>query len=54
MVFGNILPVCCGGVPELADGPDLGSGAAMREGSSPSFPTNACNSSGGMSHFVAS
>jgi hypothetical protein len=28
-----------GGVPELADGPDLGSGAVMREGSSPSFPT---------------
>ena len=28
-----------GGVPELADGPDLGSGAAMRGGSSPPFPT---------------
>ena len=28
----------CGGVPELADGPDLGSGAARRGGSSPPFP----------------
>ena len=26
-------------MPELADGPDLGSGAAMRGGSSPPFPT---------------
>jgi hypothetical protein len=26
-------------VPELADGPDLGSGAAMRGGSNPPFPT---------------
>ena len=29
----------CGEVPELADGPDLGSGAAMRGGSNPPFPT---------------
>ncbi len=29
-----------GEVPELADGPDLGSGAAMRGGSSPPFPTS--------------
>jgi hypothetical protein len=29
----------CGGVPELADGLDLGSSAAMRGGSSPPFPT---------------
>ena len=29
-----------GGVPELADGPDLGSGAAMHGGSSPPFPTS--------------
>ena len=28
-----------GGVPELADGPDLGSGAEKRRGSSPRFPT---------------
>ncbi len=28
-----------GEVPELVDGPDLGSGAAMRRGSSPRFPT---------------
>ena len=28
-----------GGVPELADGLDLGSSAAMRGGSSPPFPT---------------
>ncbi len=28
-----------GGVPELADGQDLGSCAARREGSSPSFPS---------------
>ena len=28
-----------GGVPELADGPDLGSGVARRGGSSPPFPT---------------
>jgi hypothetical protein len=30
-----------GGVPELADGLDLGSSAAMRGGSSPPFPTTA-------------
>ena len=27
-------------MPELADGPDLGSGVARRGGSSPPFPTN--------------
>ena len=32
-----------GGVPELADGLDLGSSAAMRGGSSPPFPTGDIN-----------
>ena len=36
----NLLDdVVLGGVPELADGPDLGSGAERRVGSSPTFPT---------------
>lgn len=42
--FGNLDGfISLGGVPELADGPDLGSGAAMRGGSSPPFPTILCN-----------
>ena len=38
IVWENVY-YCDGGVPELADGLDLGSSAAMRGGSSPPFPT---------------
>ena len=33
----------CGGVPELADGLDLGSSVARRGGSTPPFPTMTSN-----------
>src|SRR5260221_240958 len=37
-------PSCCAKVAELADAPDLGSGAVRRGGSSPPFRTNLSSS----------